>query len=84
MAWPRLKVFWLSKDAPVRHRERENRRRGGKTIIKSGQEWILPAQLLGGHLKLDNVEKNLWRSYELGRLRNRIVYKRKAKKTVKI
>ena len=40
VAWPRLKVFWLSKDAPVGHRERENRRRGGKTIIKSGQEWI--------------------------------------------
>ena len=53
MVWPRLKVFCFSKDNPTGHSERKkeeaDRRRGGKTISKSGQEWTLPAQL--GQLK---------------------------------
>ena len=45
-----LKVFWFSKDDPTGHSERKkvdeaDRRRNMKTISKSGQEWILPAQL---------------------------------------
>ena len=50
MVWPCSKVFWFSKDSPTGHNERKkekeaDRRRGGKTISKSGQEWTLPAQL---------------------------------------
>ena len=33
-----------------------DRRRGGKTISKSGKEWILPAQL--GPLKQDKMERD--------------------------
>ena len=49
--WSCLNVFWSSKDNPTRHSERKkkkkeaNKRRGGKTISKSGQEWNLPTQL---------------------------------------
>ena len=54
MVWPCLKIFWFSKDNPTGHGEGKkkkeaDRRRGGKTILKSGQEWTLPAQL--GQLK---------------------------------
>ena len=56
----RLKVFWLSKEDPTGHREREiikeeevDRIRGGKRILKSGQEWTLPAQL--GQLKTKEI-----------------------------
>ena len=54
MVWPCLKVLWFSRDNPTWHSERKkkketDRRRGGKTISKSGQEWTLPAQL--GQLK---------------------------------
>ena len=54
MVWPCFKVFWFSKDNPTGHGERKkkkeaDRRRGGKTISKSGQAWTLPAQL--GQLK---------------------------------
>ena len=35
-----------------------DRRRGGKTISKSGQEWVLPAQL--GQLKTGQDGKGLW------------------------
>ena len=50
MVWSCLKVFWFSKDNPTGNSERKqkkeaDRRRGGKTISKSGQEWTLPAQL---------------------------------------
>ena len=38
-----------------------DRRRGGKTISKSGQEWTLPAQL--GQLKTGQDEKGLLRSH---------------------
>ena len=39
--WPCLNVFWFSKDNPTGHSERKkkkeaDRRRGGKTISKSG------------------------------------------------
>ena len=50
-----LNVFWFSKVDPTGHNERRKtneevvRRRGGKKILKSGQEWTLPAQL--GQLK---------------------------------
>ena len=38
VVWPRLKIFWFSKDDPTG---------GGKRIVKlkNGQEWTLPAQL---------------------------------------
>ena len=44
-----FKVFWSSKDNSTGHSERKKReadkRRGWKTISKSGQEWTLPAKL---------------------------------------
>ena len=53
MVWPCLKVFWFSKE-----KEKEaDKRRGGKTISKSGQEWTLPAQL--GQLKTGQDGKEL-------------------------
>ena len=62
----------------VKEKEKEaDRRRGGKTISKSGQEWILPAQL--GQLKTgqNGKEKGLLRIYlwypdDLPRLWDRI------------
>ena len=50
MVRPHLKVFWFCKDSPIEHSERKKeeaaaRRRGEKTISKSGQEWTLPVQL---------------------------------------
>ena len=62
MVWPCLKVFWFSKDNPTEHSERKkkkeaDRRRGGKTISKSGQEGTLPAQL--GQLKTGQAGKGL-------------------------
>ena len=40
VVWPRFKAFWFSKDTPTGHSERKkeemDRRRGGKTISKSG------------------------------------------------
>ena len=62
MVWPGLKIFWFSKDNPTGHSERKkekeaDRRRGGKTISKSGQEWTLPAQL--GQLKTGEDGKGL-------------------------
>ena len=48
-----LTVFWFSKDNPTGHRKGKGgeayRRGRGKTILKNGQEWALPAQL--GQLK---------------------------------
>ena len=37
--------------------QKEDRRRGGKTILKNGQEWTLPAQL--GQLKTGQGGKGL-------------------------
>ena len=74
-----LKVLWFSKDNPTGHSERNkkeaDRRRGGKTISKSGQEWTLPAQL--GQLKTGQDGKellqiHLWCSDDLPRLWDRI------------
>ena len=80
MVWPCLKVFWFSKDNPTGHSERKkkkeaDRRRGGKTISKSGQEWTLPAQL--GQLKTGQDGKgllqiHLWCPNDLPRLWDRI------------
>ena len=80
MVWPCFKVFWFSKDNPTRHSERKkkkeaDRRRGGKTISKSGQEWTLPAQL--GQLKTGQNGKgllriHLWCPDDLPRLWDRI------------
>ena len=87
MVWPCLKVFWFSKDNPTGHgggggggggggKEKEaDRRRGGKTILKSGQEWTLPAQL--GQLKTGQDGKgllriHLWCPDDLPRLWDRI------------
>ena len=52
-----------------------NRRRGGKTLSKSGQEWTLPAQL--GQLKTGQDGKgllqiHLWCPDDLPRLWDRI------------
>ena len=80
MVWPCLKVFWFSKDNPTGHSERKkvieaDRRRGGKTISKSGQEWTLPAQL--GQLKTGQDGKgllqiHLWCPDDLPRLWDRM------------
>ena len=64
MVWPCFKVFWFRKDNPIGHSGRKkkkegDRRRGGKTISKSGQEWTLPAQL--GQLKTGQDGKGLLR-----------------------
>ena len=58
-----FKVIWFSKDNPTGHSERnphgivKGKRRVGKTISKSGQEWTLPAQL--GRLKTGQDGKGL-------------------------
>ena len=79
MVWPCFKVFWSSKDNPTGHSERKkkevDRRRGGKTISKSGKEWTLPAQL--GQLKTGQDGKgllriHLWCPDDLLRLWDRI------------
>ena len=80
MVWPCLKVFWFSKDNPTGHSERKkkkeaDRRGGGKTISKSGQEWTLPAQL--GQLKTGqdgkgSLQIHLWCPDDLPRLWDRI------------
>ena len=80
MVWPCLKVFWFNKDNPTGHSERRKkkeagRRRGGKTISKSGQEWTLPAQL--GQLKTGQDGKgllqiHLWCPDDLPRLWDKI------------
>ncbi|MEW8542231.1 MAG: hypothetical protein AB2693_01745, partial [Candidatus Thiodiazotropha sp.] len=69
--WPCLKVFWLSKDNYAGHSER---RRGGRTILKSGQGWTLLGQqgqlrtglggkgLLSSHLWCPNDLARLWNS----------------------
>ena len=80
MVWPCFKVFWSRKDNPTGHSERKkekeaDKRRGGKTISKSGQEWTLPAQL--GQLKTGQDGKgllriHLWCPDDLLRLWDRI------------
>ena len=80
MVWPCLTVFWFSKDNPTEHSESKkkkeaDRRRDGKTISKSGQEWTLPAQL--GQLKTGQDGKGLLRIHlcrpdDLPRLWDRI------------
>ena len=81
MVWPCLEVFWFSKDNPIGHSSRKkkkkeaDRRRGSKTISKSGQEWTLPAQL--GQLKTGQNRKgllriHLWCPDDLPRLWDRI------------
>ena len=63
-----FKVLWFSKDNPTGHCEKNkeneaDRRRGGKTISKSGQEWTLPARL--GQLKTGQDGKGLLRIHLL-------------------
>ena len=55
--------IWFTKDNPTGHSERKkeeeaDRRRGGKTISKSGQEWTMPAQL--GQLKTGHDGKGFF------------------------
>ena len=55
-------MVWFSKDNPTGNNERKKkkeavRRRGGKTITKSDQEWTLSAQL--GQLKTRQDGKGL-------------------------
>ena len=59
----------------MKKKKEADRRRGGKTISKSGQEWTLPAQL--GPLKTGQDGKgllptHLWCLDDLSRLWNRI------------
>ena len=75
MVWSCLKVFWFSKDNLIEKEKEADRRRGGKTISKSGQEWTLPAQL--GQLKTGQDGKgllriHLWCPDDLPRLCDRI------------
>ena len=79
MVWPCFKVFWFSKENPTGHSEKKgeeaDRRTGGKTISKNGQEWTLPAQL--GQLKTGQDGKgllriHLWCPDDLPRLWDRI------------
>ena len=80
MVWPCLKVLWFSKDNPTGQSERKkkkkvDRRRGGKTISKSGPEWTLLVQL--GQLKTGQDGKgllriHLWCPDDLPRLWDRI------------
>ena len=61
--WQCLEVFWFSKDDPTGHSKRKevDRRRDGKTILKSGQEQTLPAQL--GQMKSGKGGKGLLQSH---------------------
>ena len=64
MVWPYSNVFWFSKDNPTGHSEGKKekgaeRRRGWKTISRSGQEWALLAKL--GQLKTGQDGKGLLR-----------------------
>ena len=61
MVWPCFKVFWFSKDNLTGHSEEADRRRGGKTISKSGQAWTLLAQL--GQLETGQDGKGLLRNH---------------------
>ena len=69
-------VLGLGSAAVFHRKEKEaDRRRGGKTISKSGQEWTLPAQL--GQLKTGQDGKgllriHLWCPDDLPRLWDRI------------
>ena len=61
----RLKVYWFNKNN-LTHKEKGKEeevagRRDGKTILKSRQEWTLPAQL--GQLKTGQGRKELLRSH---------------------
>ena len=78
----------FSKDNPTGQvkgkRKRADRRRGGKTISKNGQEWALPAQL--GQMKTGQDGKgllriHLWCPDDLPRLWDRIEIESMAKHT---
>ena len=66
MVWPCLKVFRFSKDNPTGHSARKkeelDRSKGGETILESGREWTLPAQL--GQLKGGQGGKALLQIYQ--------------------
>ena len=47
VVWPRLNVFWFSKDDPTEHSIREKKKQTGEDVGR--QEWTVPAQL--GQLK---------------------------------
>ena len=78
MVWSCFKVFWQRQSYRAQCKEKEkeaDRRRGGKTISKSGQEWTLSAQL--GQLKTGQDGKgllriHLWCPDDLPRLWDRI------------
>ena len=59
VVWLFLEVFWFSKGNTTRHSEQKkeevDRRRGGKTLIKSRQGCALPADL--GLLKQDRLKR---------------------------
>ena len=68
MVLPCLKVFAKT---ILKGTVKQKRRRGGMTVLKSGQEWTLPAQL--GQLKTGQGVKrlflsHLWYSDDLQRL----------------
>ena len=77
MVRPHLKVFGLSKDDSTGHsaRKKEVKKRGGKTILRSGQGWTLLAPL--GQLKTGLGEKillncHLWFTNDLAKLLDRL------------
>ena len=60
VVWSGLKVFWFRQFCRAQWKLKEeevDRKRGVKTILKSGQEWSLPAQL--GQLKTGQGGKGL-------------------------
>ena len=81
MVWLCLNVFWFSKDNPTGHSERQKKKRqtdeemGRQYLLKTGQEWTLPAYL--GQLKTEQDRKglsqiHLWCPDDLPRLGDRI------------
>ena len=49
LVWPYLRVLWFSENDSTGPSKKVDRRNGRKTLLKSGQEWTLPAQI--GQLK---------------------------------
>ena len=64
MIWPCLKVFWFSKDNPTGHSERKkekeaDRRRGGKTISKSGMDFASSTRAAENRSRWKGIVANL-------------------------
>ena len=75
VVWSFLEVFWFSKGNTTRHSEWKkgevDRRRSGKTIVKSRQGCALPAdleQLKQDRLKIGLLRSHLWYPNDIARL----------------